>query len=399
MKERVILHSDLNNFFASVECVLNPALRGKPIAVCGDPEKRHGVILAKSEEAKKFGVKTAETVWQAQKKCPALILVPPHHKSYKEFSKRVTAIYSRYTDIIEQFSIDECFLDVTASTFLFGDGREIAEKIRRAVKEELALTVSVGVSFNKSTAKLASEIKKPDAVTVILKEDFKARVYPMPVSALLYAGESTCARLNRYNVRTVGDLAACDDKFISDILGKAGLTLLSYARGTENESVNADMAEVKSIGNSFTLPSDISREEDIVKTIYILSESVAERLLNASVGKADTVHITIKDSAFKTYTFQRKVKPTVLCREIAQCACALFKQNYGFNSPVRLLGVSVSGFTHDIEQISLMDDARTDKEEAAEKTISALNKKYGGKITRGVILGESFGGGKDKEEQ
>lgn len=398
MKERVILHSDLNNFFASVECVLNPKLRGKPIAVCGDPEKRHGVILAKSEEAKKFGVKTAETVWQAQKKCPNLILVPPHHKSYREYSKKVMGIYSRFTDIIEPFSIDECFLDVTASTFLFGDGKEIAEKIRRSVKEELLLTVSVGVSFNKPTAKLASEIKKPDAVTVILREDFMRRVYPLPVSALLYAGESTCAKLYKYNIRTVGDLAKSDEKFISSILGKAGLTLLSYARGTDSEPVNADKAEVKSIGNSFTLPYDLSREDDIVKTIYILSESVAERLLNASVGRADTVHITIKDAAFKTYTFQRKIKPTLLCREIAQCACALFKQNYGFNSPVRLIGVSVSGFTHDIEQISLMGGERTKKEEAAEKTVSAINKKYGGKITRGVILGDNFGGGKNKED-
>jgi len=397
MKERVILHSDLNNFFASVECALNPALQGKPVAVCGDPERRHGVILAKSEEAKKFGVKTAETVWQAQKKCPNLILVPPQHKKYEEFSKKVTEIYSRYTDIIEQFSIDECFLDVTASTFLFGDGKEIAEKIRKSVKEELSLTVSVGVSFNKPTAKLASELKKPDAVTVIAREDYKKIVYPMPVSVLLYAGESTCAKLLKYNIRTVGDLATSDEKFISGILGKAGLTLLKYARGTDSEPVNASKSEVKSIGNSFTLPRDLTDDEDIIKTIYTLSESVADRLLTAGVGKADTVHVTVKDSSFKTYTFQRKIKPTVLCREIAQCAYSLFKQNYNLTNPVRLLGVSVSGFTHDVEQLCLTDDSRSEKEEAAEKTISALNKKYGGKITRGVILGGNLSGDNNKE--
>lgn len=386
MKERIILHSDLNNFFASVECVLNPSLKGKPVAVCGDPEKRHGIILAKSEEAKKYGVKTAETVFQAKKKCPSLILVPPNHKTYVEYSKKVVEIYSRFTDMVEPFSIDECFLDVTASTFLFGDGKEIADKIRETVKSELSLTVSVGVSFNKSTAKLASDMKKPDAVTVISREDFPKKVYPLPVSVLLYAGGATCAKLNKYNIRTVGDLATCDDAFIQKLLGKAGLTLLAFARGDENEPVNPNRGEAKSIGNSFTLPHDVNDKEEIKRDLYALSESVSERLIEANVGKADTVHITVKAANFKMYTFQKKVKPTFLCREIAAQAFDLFLQNYNSPVPVRLLGVSVSGFTHGVEQLDLIPDEKAEHEESAEKTIYGLNKKYGGKIKRGITL-------------
>lgn len=387
MKERIILHSDLNNFFASVECALNPNLKGKPVAVCGDPEKRHGIILAKSEEAKKFGVKTAETVWQALKKCPNLILVPPQHKKYVEFSKKVTEIYLRYTDLVEQFSVDECFLDVTASTYLFGDGKEIADKIRAAVKKELSLSVSVGVSFNKSTAKLASDMKKPDATTVISREDFIKIVYPLPVSVLLYAGDSTCEKLYRYNIRTVGDLARADDKFIGGILGKAGLTLLSYARGTENDPVTPEKGEAKSIGNSFTLPKDVTDPDEIKSAVYALSESVSARLMESELGKADTVHVTVKDSSFKTYTFQKKIIPTFLCGKIAAEAYGLFIKNYNLSSPVRLLGVSVSRFTKGEEQLSLLSDKREENEEKAEKAVFKINKKYGGKIKRGVVLG------------
>jgi len=386
MKERIILHSDLNNFFASVECALNPDLKGKPVAVCGDPEKRHGIILAKSEQAKKFGVRTAETVWQAKKKCPDLILVPPQHKKYLEYSKRVYEIYTRFTDLVEPFSVDECFLDVTASTFLFGGGKEIADKIRKAVREELSLTVSVGVSFNKSAAKLASDMKKPDATTVILRENFEKIVYPLPVSDLLYAGGATCEKLKKYGIRTVGELAKSDDAFIRGILGKAGLTLLSYARGTENDPVNPEKSEAKSIGNSFTLPSDISDMPSVRRAFYELSQSVSERLIESGAGKADTVHITIKDSAFKTYTFQTKIPPTALCGDIASCSCALFEKNYDLSSPVRLLGVSVSGFTRGEEQLSLLSDERTENEEKAEKAVFNINKKYGGKIKRGITL-------------
>lgn len=398
MKERIILHSDLNNFFASVECALNPALKGKPVAVCGDPEKRHGIILAKSEEAKKFGVKTAETVWQAKKKCPNLILVPPQHKRYLEFSKKVTEIYLRYTDLVEQFSIDECFLDVTASTFLFGSGKEIADKIRAAVREELSLTVSVGVSFNKSTAKLASDMKKPDATTVISREDFEKMVYPLPVSVLLYAGDSTCEKLYKYNIRTVGDLARSDDNFIRGILGKAGLTLLSYARATESDPVNPEKGEVKSIGNFFTLPKDVTELSEIKSALYALSESVSSRLMESDLGKADTVHVTVKDSSFKTYTFQKKIVPTFLCGKIAAEAYGLFVKNYNLSSPVRLLGVSVSGFTKGEEQLSLLSDGRDENAERAEKAVFKINKKYGGKITRGVVLGVKNSDDKNSEE-
>lgn len=204
MRERVILHSDLNNFFASVETVLNPALKGKPLIVCGDPKERKGIVLAKSEEAKKYGVRTAETVSSALKKCPQALRVAPHHHEYKKYSKLVKGIYERFTDVVEELSIDECSLDVTESTGLFGSGEEIAEKIRLAVKEELGLTVSIGVSFNKTTAKLASEFKKPDAVSVVTRENYQKIVYPLPVTDLLYVGKSTAETLGRYALNTIG---------------------------------------------------------------------------------------------------------------------------------------------------------------------------------------------------
>ena len=214
MKKRVILHCDCNSFFASVETVLNPAYKGVPMAVCGSREDRHGIVLAKNEEAKKYGIVTAETIYSAQKKCPNLVIAEPHHDKYVEFSRRVGEIYAEYTDLIEPFGIDESWLDVTASYKLFGSGEEIAEKIRRRIKEEIGITVSIGVSFNKTFAKLGSDYKKPDAVTVINEENFRSIVYPLPVSDLLYVGKKTADQLFRLGIRTIGDLAATSEQLL-----------------------------------------------------------------------------------------------------------------------------------------------------------------------------------------
>ena len=214
-RERVILHSDLNNFFASVEIALNPSLAGKPLIVCGDPKELHGIVLAKNEEAKKFGIKTAETVYSALKKCPDVQMVGSHYHEYKRYSARVVEIYGRYTDVIEECSFDECSLDMTESTLLFGDGRTIAERIRREIKEELGVTVSIGVSFNKVFAKLASELKKPDAVTEITRENYQTVVWRLPVNDLLFVGKATAESLHKLGIRTIGDLALADEEFWS----------------------------------------------------------------------------------------------------------------------------------------------------------------------------------------
>lgn len=394
MRERIILHSDLNNFFASVETVLNPALKGKPVIVCGDPKQRRGIVLAKSEEAKKYGIKTAETVASALKKCPQAVRVPPQHHEYKKYSLLVRGIYERFTDVIEELSIDECSLDVTASTRLFGNGEEIAEKIRAAVKEELGLTVSIGVSFNKTTAKLASEFKKPDAVSVVTRENYERIVYPLPASDMLYVGKSTAEVLGRYGLNTIGDVAKAPEELLIQLLGKRGRQLRICARGEENEPVKSasEKEDVKSIGNSMTLPHDVTSREEIERWLYALSESVASRLRDADVGKASTVHIVVKNERLEEMTCQKKVSPTMLCSDIAHAAYELFCKNYAHGAPVRMIGVTVSGFDHHIEQMSLLDGIDAEKQsyekrERAEKAVANIRGKYGyASLQRGIVM-------------
>ena len=391
-KERVILHSDLNNFFASVEIALHPEYAGKPIIVCGDPEKRHGIVLAKSEEAKKYGIKTAETVYSALKKCPDALCVPSHYNEYERYSCLVKEIYARFTDKIEECSIDECALDMTESTRLFGSGYEIAEKIRQTIKKELSLTVSIGVSFNKIYAKLASELKKPDAVTVISKENYKQVVYPLPVEYMLFVGKATQKTLNNLGIKTIGDLAEADEEFLSRFLGKRGRQLCVHARGLDDDPVHYEKTEkdLKSIGNSVTLPKDIHQREEVKRWFYAISESVCSRQRDAGVGRATTVHIVVRDDKLKDYSWQTKVSPTCLCGDIAKTAYALFCKQYPLGGKVRMLGITVSGFDYEIQQLTIaeMEDSKAyEKRERAENAVANIRKKYGyGKLQRGVVM-------------
>ncbi len=382
------MHSDLNNFYATVEKKLYPELAGKPIAVCGDKEARHGIVLAKSEEAKKFGVKTGDVIWEAQRKCPGLVIRPARFSEYVRWSRAVRDIYARYTDLIEPFGIDECWLDVTHSK-IFGSGEQIAERIRGEVKEELGLTVSVGVSFNKVFAKLASDLKKPDAVTVAGREDVSRKIWPLPVSDLLYVGRATAKKLSSVGIATIGQLAAAEPSFLKKFLGKWGETLSSYARGEDNSPVRNmnETADLKSIGNSVTYREDIYNYEDIKRLLYVLSESVASRLNASGMGKADTVHLWVRDKELENYSFQKKVRPTALCGEIAEAAFALFKSQYKARRAVRGLGVTVSGFDKGVRQMTLDDlSGEYEKKERAEKAVGEIRKKYGySKIQRGIM--------------
>jgi len=256
--ERVILHSDLNNFYASVECLYNPDLRDKPVAVGGDVEARHGIILAKNYHAKKYGILTGEAIWQAQQKCRDLVVVPPNFKRYMRFSQMARDIYADYTDQCESFGLDECWLDVTGSYRLFGDGKAIADKIRERIKFEMGITASVGVSFNKIFAKLGSDIKKPDATTIISKDNFKDVVWKLPVNELLYVGRATHKKLNRYGIKTIGDLANTELKYLEYWLGKWGCMLWTFANGYDTSPVSNIGAKslIKSVGNSTTTPRD-----------------------------------------------------------------------------------------------------------------------------------------------
>ena len=258
--ERVIFHCDLNSFFASVELLEHPELRHLPVAVCGDPEGRHGIVLAKNDPAKAQGVRTAETIWQARRKCPQLVLLPAHHDRYQEFSRRVNAIYEEYTDLVEPFGIDESWLDVTGTLHLFGgDARALADRIRERVRTQLGLTLSVGVSFNKVFAKLGSDYKKPDATTVIGREDVERIVFPLPVTDLLFVGRAATQELERFGVRTIGQLAAFDRAALGRLLGQHGLQLHDYANGRENSPVRpaGEYVQPKSVGNGFTFPQDL----------------------------------------------------------------------------------------------------------------------------------------------
>ena len=408
MRSRVILHSDLNNFFASVETVLNPEFKGKPLIVCGDPKQRKGVVLAKNEEAKRYGIKTAETVASALAKCPHVLRTGTHFGEYQYYSNKVREIYERFTDVVEECSIDECSLDVTASQRLFGSGVEIAEKIRLAVKEELGLTVSIGVSFNKIFAKLASEIKKPDAVTEIPENCFEKIVYPLPVTDLLFVGKSTANTLSGYGIRTIGDLANSDEALLGKLLGKRGRILRKYARGEDDEPVrpHKEKEDLKSIGNSSTLPVSLTDREEIKRWFYVLSESVTGRLRESDVGRASTVHIVVRDDNLDDKTWQTKIPPTMLCSEVAETAFRLFCENWPIAKPVRMLGVTISGFDYHVEQMSFgdffSDGENRKKKERVENAVFEIRKKYGyATLQRGVVIADEKLSGLDlrKENQ
>ncbi len=401
MAERVILHCDLNSFFASVELLDKPTLRDVPVAVCGDPKSRHGIILAKNEPAKKMGVKTAETLWQARKKCPALVLLPPHHRLYEEYSRRVNEIYDRFTDLVEPFGIDESWLDVTGSLHLFGgDGKALADRIRATIREETGLTVSVGVSFNKVFAKLGSDMKKPDATTVIPAEGWQSMVWPLPLGDMLFAGHTATETLRKYGVETVGQLAACDPALPEQLLGKMGLQLWQYANGMDKSPVKPRHAAepVKSVGNGTTFPQNLVRWEQLRAGLLPLCDSVATRLRQQGLY-AGGVSLSIKDASFKTVSRQIRLDaPTHLMRDIHRTAMQLAGQLWKPPTPVRAMTVTALYVTEDgdaFRQLDLLGGAaqeRSQRQEKLEGTMDAIRRKYG----RGAI---AFGDGQETEDE
>ena len=381
--ERTILHCDCNGFYASVECVLHPELRSVPMAVCGDPESRRGIILAKNELAKGYGIKTAETIWQAKRKCPQLVLVPAHHDQYALFSKRINGIYQRYTDLVEPFSIDESWLDVTGSRELFGGGKKIADELRKAVREETGVTISVGVSFNKVFAKLGSDYKKPDAVTLISPDNFRALVWPLPVTDLLYVGRAAADTLKRFGVRTIGDLARFDREALFSLLGRHGRQLHAYANGLDRSPVSSACQEnaPKSIGNGLTFPRSLSGREEICSGIAMLSDRVAVRLRRAGM-KAAGVSLAIRDPDFRDISRQRRLEPpTCLARELSQAAVSLAEGCWNMDSPVRALTVTALYLISEDQagvQLDLLGQAdapRRDRLERLDRTLDQIRAK------------------------
>lgn len=405
--DRVIFHCDLNSFYASVELLDHPELKDRPAAVCGDPESRHGIILAKNELAKKYKVQTAETIWQARRKCPDLVLLPAHHWKYREYSKKVNAIYERYTDLVEPFSIDESWLDVTGTLHLFGgDGKVLADQIRQTVRQELGLTVSVGVSFNKVFAKMGSDYRKPDATTVITRENFQQLLWPLPVTDLLFVGRAAARVLNGYGIRTIGDLARFDRESLGQILGKGGYTLHDYATGREHAPVvpARDMPGPKSVGNGLTFPKNLVGWEQLRTALSELADEVAVRLRKHGL-KCTTVQITVRDPSFKDICRQKRLSaPTYISRDLAQCGMELLHSCWSERQPVRALTITAQNLVEERdagEQVDLFAaDAIPcrDKLEKLEKAMDSIRDKYG----RGAISIASAvhpAGEPDREDQ
>lgn len=336
-----ILHCDLNNFFASVECRDNPSLSGKPVAVCGSVADRHGIVLAKNYLAKEYGIKTAESVYEALNKCPHLTIVEPHMDRYAEVSHEVRKIYLEYTDIVEPFGIDECWLDVTGSHYLFGSSEEIAYKIKEEVKRRIGLTISVGVSFTKVLAKLGSDMKKPDAVTVLLKENYKDKIRNLPASDLIGVGASTSRKLNKIRIHTLGELMDSDPDTLSRLLGKNGLWLWQAVNGCDNSEVQQmELAPPrKSAGASTTLPHDLENDSQVWQVLLSLSEEVCETLRGDHLC-AGGVCVIIKTNNFEYREYQRQLEyPHCSALILAEEGFKLFKERYDWHMPLRSIGI------------------------------------------------------------
>lgn len=397
--ERWIFHCDCNSFYASVELLRHPELRDKCVAVCGDPEGRHGIVLAKNEPAKRMGVKTAEVIWQAKRKCPDLVLLPPHREYYRKYSKIINEIYRKYTDRVEPFGIDESWLDVTGTWQLFAESpAALADQLRAEVKAATGLTISVGVSFNKVFAKLGSDYKKPDATTLITRENFHQIVWPLPAGDLLYVGASAQKRLAGMGISTIGELAAARPEALAEALGKLGLELSRYARGEDEAPVRrwGEKEPVKSVGNGTTFRRNIRGPAEIRSALNVLADEVAGRLRRHGVW-AGAVQVTIRDPDLKTITRQKQLPmSTHLARDLANACWQLMEKNWDMARPVRMLTVTALAITEEpfAVQQSLFDDApKADpRREKLEQSLDAIRKKYGrGAIGAGSILHNDMG--------
>ena len=382
--ERIILHSDLNNFFASVEAVINPEY-GAPdkfIAVCGLEEDRHGIVLAKNENAKRAGVKTGDTIWQAKQKCPDIIIIPPHFDKYCHYSKIVREIYLEYTDEVEAFGMDECWLDVTRSTSLFGSGETIAQAIRKRVKKETGLTVSIGVSFNKVFAKLCSDLKKPDAVTIVNHNDFKDRLWKLPANNMLGVGSSTYRTLERHGIFTIGDIARTPEKYLEKWLGKNGYSLHTWANGMDSSPVTPFdyTPSPKSISHGVTCRSDLENNEEANRILLFLIDEISSKLRKNSMI-ASKISVCVKNSKLESCEYTHTLLTPTRSRDIIyKAASELFSSSYKWTNNVRSLCVRASKLVFDNEPVEIdlfTDTAKMEKLEKKDRTIDFLCKRYG----------------------
>ncbi len=403
--DRVILHCDCNAYFASVETIKRPELARVPMAVCGDPKSRHGVILAKNELAKAYGITTAETVWQAQRKCPRLVLVVPHHDEYQRYCRKINAIYEQYTDQVEAFSIDESWLDVTGSTHLFGSGKEIADTLRHRVREELGLTISVGVSYNKVFAKMGSDYKKPDATTEITRENYQSLLWPLPARALLFVGKSSGDILNRANIDSIGDIARAGRERMRQLMGgRGGDAIWEYAMGLDESPVRhaGDTDPAKSVGCGVTFSRNLCGWHDVTAGLTMLCDQVATRLRQQGMY-AKTVQVQIRDPQFVTINRQRTGQTaTNTTKEIFDISLDIVKSSWSELAPIRMLTITATGLT-DVQtvQIGLFEDlSQREKNEKLDAAVDHIRQRFGADaVTYGTQVKNDILHTEDDEEK
>lgn len=372
----------MNSCYASIECLHRPEIRNKPVAVGGDVEARHGIILAKNQHAKKYNIKTGEAIWQAKQKCPGLVVVPPRFELYLRFSRLARAIYGDYSNQVEPFGLDEAWVDVTGTQKLRQGSAALANEIRERVKFELGITVSVGVSYNKIFAKLGSDYKKPDAVTIFTRDNFKERIWPLPASDLLYVGPATAKKLKSYGIYTIGEIARTSPEYLEGWFGKWGLILSCFANGHDNNPVACigDEAIIKSVGNSTTTPRDLTCDEDASIIFWMLAESIAERMReNGFLCK--TVQISLRDNELHSFERQMKLEaPTCLASELHAAAMRLLRANCRWNRPLRSIGIRGANLIAASTpiQLSMFEDAgKRARLERMERTVDDIRRRFG----------------------
>ena len=414
-KRRLIFHCDCNNFFASCECLDHPELKSVPLAVAGDPENRVGVVVAKNELAKKYGVKTTDTVWQAKRKCPDLVFVPPRHHLYKEISNRINDIYHEYTEYVEPASIDESYLDMTGAPDFYGmTAREMADALRDRIRTEIGVTISVGVSFNKIFAKMGSDYKKPDATTEITPDNYREILWPLPVSDLMFAGKAAVAVLNKKSIQTIGDLARQPKERMRDLLGKGGDQLWLYANGLDTEPVRkwGDAPEIKSVSRGMTFKRDLVTEEEIRTGVAVLVDHVAMSLRRHGL-KGAVINIQIKTPDLRVISRQTSLDHyTYLQHEIQEIAMRLIRGNWtiGEKAPIRAITVGVTKLLPSDqagEQMDMFDllvttnvgkpiKAQREKHEKLEAAVDSIRRRFGNQmITLGYQQNEEIGISRD----
>ena len=386
--DRTILHSDINACYVSVELLYSPQLRGRPVAVCGDEEVRHGIVLAKDELAKRAGVKTGMPVWQARRLCPGIEILRPHYDRYKKYSRMVRDIYLEYTDLCEPFGLDESWLDLTGC-YGHDDGERAALEIKDRIHRETGLTVSIGVSWNKVFAKLGSDYKKPDAVTVIDRARYRSIVWPLPVSDLLMVGKSTASALSHMGIRTIGELALADPELLFRQLGKLGPTLHAYANGLDRSPVrrDGDNPPPKSIGNSTTTARDLLCDHEVYRTFMALAESVGERLRKAGYC-CRTVEIALRAEDLSWSSHRMRLDaPTCSTKELLDGAMQLFRQHHRWPAPLHSLGLRGLDLVPDGEprQLSLFSDlGESQRQSSLDGALDSIRRKHGDKsVMRG----------------